>query len=336
MVATQDIASAKSALTQLASRDALLLSSEQHVRGVLSDAGVASRALIHALGVLAADQVLWAWSDKREGVLEDAQRSLRSVGFENALLLEAIREVLVGGAKSADSRRQPTNRRVVTSDGTLWVYCPPGAFVMGSRFDDPLAQSEEQPCVVRTVSSGFWMMSAPVTEGAYQRVNRGVLLGNRGNHALPVTSVSFHDAQLFCAKLASELGLGGKIRLPTEVEWEYACRAGDPNAESSLRLDAVWSAETSDGKLQPVCLSMPNAWGLYDMLGNVWEWADSGYTNYGGVASENTVRILRGGSHLNSGRAWLRPAARRWESPRKTFPDVGFRVVCDGGEHGLG
>jgi formylglycine-generating enzyme required for sulfatase activity len=180
------------------------------------------------------------------------------------------------------------------------------------------------------------MMSAPVTEGAYERVNRGIPLGNRGNHAMPVTSVSFHGAQSFCSKLGSELGLGGKLRLPTESEWEYACRAGDPNAESSLRLEAVWSAETSDGKLQPICLSMPNAWGLYDMIGNVWEWVDSVYTNYGGGVSEESVRIMRGGSHLNSGRAWLRPAARRWESPRKTFTDVGFRAVCDGGEHGLG
>ena len=336
MVATQDIAAAQRALREFAKRDAMLLKSEQHVRGALSDCGVASRALIHSIGLLAADQVLSAWFDQAEGFLEDAERSLRSVGFENALLLNAIREVLVGGAKPEDRHRPPTNRRVVTSDGTLWVYCPPGAFVMGSRFGDPLAQSEEQPCVLRNVASGFWMMSAPVTEGAYQRVNRGILLGNRGNHAMPVTSVSFHGAQSFCSKLGSELGLGGKLRLPTESEWEYACRAGEPNAESSLRLEAVWSAETSDGKLQPICLSMPNAWGLYDMIGNVWEWVDSVYTNYGGGVSDESVRIMRGGSHLNSGRAWLRPAARRWESPRKTFPDVGFRVVCDGGEHGLG
>jgi formylglycine-generating enzyme required for sulfatase activity len=336
MVATQDISAAQKALRELAKRDALLLKSEQHVRGVLSDAGVASRALIHAIGLLATDQVLSAWFDQAEGFLEDAQRSLRSVGFDSTLLLEAIREVLGGGAKPEDIHRPPTNRRVVTSDGTLWVYCPPGAFVMGSRFGDPLAQSEEQPCVLRNVASGFWMMSAPVTEGAYQRISRGVLLGNRGNHAMPVTSVSFHGAQSFCSKLGSELGLGGKLRLPTESEWEYACRAGDPNAESSLRLEAVWSAETSDGKLQPICLSMPNAWGLYDMIGNVWEWVDSVYTNYGGGVSEESVRIMRGGSHLNSGRAWLRPAARRWESPRKTFTDVGFRAVCDGGEHGLG
>ena len=336
MVAKQDIAAAQKALTQLASRDAPLLSLEQHVRGVLSDAGVASRALIHAIGVLAADGVLVTWHERGTELLQAAERSLRSVGFENSLLMDAVRDVLGGDPSGGGAKRPAMNGRVVTSDGTLWVYCPPGAFVMGSRVGDPLAQSEEQPCVLRNIASGFWMMSAPVTEGAYQRVSRGIHLGNRGNHAMPATSVSFHGAQSFCAKLGSELGLGGKLRLPTESEWEYACRAGDPNAESSLRLDAVWSSETSDGKLQPICLSMPNAWGLYDMIGNVWEWVDSVYTNYGGGVSEESVRIMRGGSHLNSGRAWLRPAARRWESPRKTFTDVGFRVVCDGSPQGLG
>jgi formylglycine-generating enzyme required for sulfatase activity len=175
--------------------------------------------------------------------------------------------------------------------------------------------------------------------------------------------VSWFDAVTFCNKLSQREGrrpyyriedrtvtiLGGNgYRLPTEAEWEYACRASnDPgsatkhpfgNDESDLESYA-WSIENSNAETHPVGQKRPNRWGLYDMQGNVWEWCQDVYSadSYkvspdtdplGPAADENSSRVIRGGSCVYPVRA-CRPAQREWLEPEDRIHDsLGFRVAA--------
>lgn len=128
----------------------------------------------------------------------------------------------------------------------------------------------------------FEICEAPVTQAQYEMVmgNNPSYFKDSGPDA-PVETVSFNDAQAFIKKL-NEIQNEYTYRLPTEEEWEYACRAGSTtdyffgNDESDLK-DYAWYCENSDNKTHPVKQKKPNAWGLYDMHGNVWEWTESVY-----------------------------------------------------------
>ena len=153
----------------------------------------------------------------------------------------------------------------------------------------------------------------------------------------PVEQVSWDDAQEFLAKL----NLMEKIdtyRLPTEAEWEYACRAGSTtrfcfgDKEEKLG-EYAWYGDNSEGKTHPVGQKQPNAWGLYDMHGNVWEWCQDWYGDYpagpvtdprGPDAGE--YRVLRGGSWDNDTRN-LRSAVRNYYYPDYRSDIIGFRVA---------
>jgi formylglycine-generating enzyme required for sulfatase activity len=158
----------------------------------------------------------------------------------------------------------------------------------------------------------------------------------------PVESVSWEDAQEFCQKLST---LTKKTyRLPSEAEWEYACRAGTQSSyyfgddENQLG-EYAWYGENSNDQTQPVGQKKPNKWGLYDMLGNVWEWCeDDGHSNYNGAPTDGRAwidndnrsqapyRIKRGGSWFNYSRR-CRCAYRDDLYPAGRLNNVGFRVV---------
>ncbi len=215
------------------------------------------------------------------------------------------------------------------------VWCPPGEFVMGSpEGEEGRWPSETQHRV--TLTQGFWMAKYPVTQAQWKSV-----MGNNPAHVqgddLPVESVSWEDCVGFCGKA------GHGLRLPTEAEWEYACRAGRTGAFAGTgRLEEMgWYGENSGGMTHSVGKKQPNAWGLYDMHGNVEEWcADCAYwmddypsgaaTDPSGPAS-GLSRMLRGGS-------WCaipdhcRSAARTSSSPDIRFVSVGFRPCCSAGE----
>ena len=150
----------------------------------------------------------------------------------------------------------------------------------------------------------------------------------------PVELVSWEDAQEFIGRLNAKEG-SARYRLPTEAEWEYACRAGTETPRYHHDLDTIaWYTANSNGHTHPVGQKVPNAWGLYDMLGNVSEWCHHGgreYTAAGVVdpTGAGALRVIRGGSWGEAARD-VRAADRGWNHPGYRSGDLGFRCVSSG------
>ena len=221
-----------------------------------------------------------------------------------------------------------------------------GAFMMGSRNGrnaEPGRQPGESRHSVR-LTRPFQLAASPVTRGKWRAImgtdpSKGAGAGDE----LPVDSVSWEDCQSFFAKLNNDHPVPGyKWRLPTEAQWEYACRAGTPGPYAGTgRLDDMgWyagnSADTANpgGSAHPVRAKRPNAWGFYDMHGNVWEWCADGWLPSLGheprvdpcAAPSGMERVVRGGS-WNSSAAFCRCASRRGMARSARFDNVGFRVA---------
>ena len=213
-------------------------------------------------------------------------------------------------------------------DGLNYVYIPPGRFTMGCSPGDTEAFDDEKPAHDVTISKGFWMCQTPVTIGAWNRycAAKGAT-PKTGDDSLPVAEVSWDEAQAYCA------WAGG--RLPTEAEWEYAARAGTTEPRYGKLDEIAWYSENSGGKAHPVGQKRPNAWGLYDMLGNVFEWTADWYDKkyYTSQPAEDPTgpatghaRTLRGGSWLLSPR-FIRVSYRANGGPALRSSDFGFRCV---------
>jgi formylglycine-generating enzyme required for sulfatase activity len=186
----------------------------------------------------------------------------------------------------------------------------------------------------------FWIGRFEVTQGEYS-----AFTGKNPSHftngpACPVEKVTFNDAVSFCARLterernAGRLPTGFEYRLPWEIEWEYACLAGSTNrfsfGQSPEEADPhAWTAENSDAAPHPVGLKRPNAWGLHDMHGNVWEWClDSFKPEPGKPAPPNAgkFKIFKGGG-WNQDAEFAGAANRFMMSPSYGIHFVGFRIV---------
>ena len=189
------------------------------------------------------------------------------------------------GDSSAPATGQRFYRATVYSPPTNMVFIPPGTFRMGSPTNEQDRASREGPQTAVTLSRGFWMGRYEVTQGAYQSVmntNPSYFAG-LSNH--PVEQVTWEDAINYCGQLTQQERTAGRIaantlyRLPTEAEWEYACRAwtstrfshGDDDGYTNLT-DYAWYALNSGATTHPVGQKLPNLWGLHDMHGNVFEW----------------------------------------------------------------
>jgi len=153
--------------------------------------------------------------------------------------------------------------------------------------------------------------------------------------------VAWDDAVEFCRRLSelpAEKRAGRKYRLPTEAEWEYACRAGSTDAYgASIPEDVGWYSSNSEGRTHPVGQKKPNAWGLYDMHGNILEWCSDVYADYpprdavdpkGPEGDENSKRVVRSGSWYE-GRQTSRSANRMGNPPEKGTDRHGLRVCCE-------
>jgi formylglycine-generating enzyme required for sulfatase activity len=214
----------------------------------------------------------------------------------------------------------------------LMKWCPPGSFLMGSPEDEEERWDNENQVQV-TLSQGFWMAQTQVTQAQWQAV-----MGNNPSHFrgenLPVGRVSWHEAQEFVSKINASLVIsdGMQMTLPTEAQWEYAARAGETGAYSGGTLDEVaWYDGNSERKKHPVRTKKPNAWGLYDMLGNVWEWCADCYEEEleGGIdpgASSGSIRVARGGS-WRDGAIFCRVASRLDYGQSYAVDSIGFRVA---------
>jgi formylglycine-generating enzyme required for sulfatase activity len=157
----------------------------------------------------------------------------------------------------------PVTKAVNPKDGLTYVWIPPGRFMMGCSPGDAECSDHEKPAHEVTITRGFWLGQTPVTQRAYQRVDRQDPSYVKGPN-LPVEMVSSDNAKAYCT------AIGG--RLPTEAEWEYAARAGSTGARYGDLNEIAWYQGNSGGKTHEVGQKLPNAFGLYDMLGRVWQW----------------------------------------------------------------
>jgi formylglycine-generating enzyme required for sulfatase activity len=235
-----------------------------------------------------------------------------------------------------------------TPPGMVKIF--PGTFQMGSNAAGGApyyGNSGTQPVHQVTLSQCFWMGATEVTQAQYQSL-MGTNPSNFPGANNPVEKVSWNDAQAYCAALTTQQAALGNVpagyhyRLPTEAEWEYACRAGTTTefntGEALFCNDAKFyysyhsnSFCNSNGTV-PVGSYAPNAWGLYDMHGNVWEWCLDSYASYtAGAVTDPFVtggigRFIRGGSWDNTS-VVCRSAFRYPGNPDDAGYDIGFRVV---------
>jgi formylglycine-generating enzyme required for sulfatase activity len=222
----------------------------------------------------------------------------------------------------------------------IWVK--PGAFSMGSQPEEA-ADKAETPLTRVTFTRGFWLGRTEVTQAQYQAV-----AGTNPSHftesgsGAPVERVSWIEATAYCDKLTKREQAAGRLpenyvyTLPTEAQWEYACRAGTTGQYAGDAEKMAWYDLNSAGATHPVAQRQSNNWGFYDMAGNVLEWCADWYGNYPGGAvtdptgpSEGSFRMARGGS-WRSKMEIGRSAARSGASPARQDYTLGFRLALRG------
>jgi formylglycine-generating enzyme required for sulfatase activity len=199
---------------------------------------------------------------------------------------------------------------------------------MGCSPGDPDCFDDERPQHTVRITKGFWVGQTEVTQAAYQKVIRSNPSHFKGEN-LPVEQVSWEEAKRYCR------AIGG--RLPTEAEWEYAARAGSPGARYG-DLDAIaWYPGNSQSRTHEAKTKQPNALGLYDTLGNVWEWVEDWYhpDYYQRLPSpaldppvpvSGESRVVRGGSWGDVPRV-VRVSLRYRNRPEFRYSNIGFRCV---------
>jgi formylglycine-generating enzyme required for sulfatase activity len=213
-----------------------------------------------------------------------------------------------------------------------WI--PAGTFLVGSPDEEEGRYSDEGPQHDVTLSNGYWIFDTPCTQALWEAVT-GENPSKFKGPARPVEQVSWQDCKQFLKQLNQHLP-GLELRLPTEAEWEYACRAGSDTAQYGELDSIAWYAKNSDSESHDVASKQPNAWGVYDMLGNVWEWCeDHSYRPY---VSESVVdprfskedsgadRVIRGGC-WGIGAQVVRAAYRFGYLPGARWNDLGFRCL---------
>ena len=224
----------------------------------------------------------------------------------------------------------------------LLAWIEPGTFTLGSPTTELDRVNDEGPQTQVTISRGFWMSRYEVTQEEYLAV-----MGNdpsyfTGDMKRPAEQMTWYDATNYCGKLtqqersAGRLPAGFEYRLPTEAEWEYACRAGsttrfgygDDLNYANLG-GYAWYVGNSDNTPHPVGQKQPNAWGLYDMHGNVFEWCLDYYGPYPGGSVTDPKGPASGSDHVIRGGCWYFDA----KDCRSAYR---FSLWPDGGDNGLG
>ena len=241
-------------------------------------------------------------------------------------------------------RQRILSRRITNSIGMELVFAPPGEFVMGSPSGELRRDEDERQRRVK-LARGFYVGATEVTQSQWSAI-----MGNNPSKwkgdDLPVEQISWEEALEFCRRLSTKEGR--RYRLPTEEEWEYACRAGTTTpfsfGETISTDQADYDGEYTYGhglkgvfrnQTVPVRSFPPNAWGLYDMHGNVWEWCPDSYRDYPQSPVRRKVeeafiegRVLRGGSWRSRPR-YCRCANRVRDTQDSRLNNIGFRVVLE-------
>jgi len=219
------------------------------------------------------------------------------------------------------------------ADGLTYAWIPPGTFMMGCSAQDSECKDDEKPAHQVAIEKGFWMGQTEVTIAAFKKFNPKFVSPDPSSAPnLPVCGVSWTEAKNYCA------ATGG--RLPTEAEWEYAARGGSSQAFYGTISEIAWYANNSADGPHPVGKKRPNAFGLYDMLGNVSEWVLDRYFNKYSYDSESTgpnveqplasnaLAVARGGFWQNEAVA-LRVSHRLAQYKEGDDVPIGFRCARD-------
>ncbi|MDR3108180.1 MAG: formylglycine-generating enzyme family protein [Planctomycetaceae bacterium] len=229
---------------------------------------------------------------------------------------------------NSNSTRNAGARMELTIEGVRYAFrwCPAGKFMMGSpRGEEDRNEDETQHEV--TLTQGFWMGETEVTAPMWSCVMKSIpynKLSKERKLPFPITRVSWHDCEAFIDKL-NKLGVapsGFKFSLPTESQWEYACRAGTKGAYSDKLDNAAWynsnsgpngGAPTHRYEGEPMYTHQvgtkdENNWGLYDMHGNVWEWCNDWYGDYPTDSVIDPTGAANGGWRVYRGGCWYSPA----------------------------
>lgn len=236
------------------------------------------------------------------------------------------------------NRSLETMKETITNSlGIEMRLIGPGAFVMGSDDTDPA----EQPAHEVRITKPFYLGVHEVTNAAWKRV-MGDVPSEWPEDDKPVVNIRWHEAVEFCQKLAElpeERAAGRSYRLPTEAEWEYSCRADStslfPFGSDVARLgEYAWLTINSDLCTHPVGLKKPNAWGLYDVQGNVWEWCSDRYGPYGSESSTDPTGPAKGSDRVTRGNGWgcspdksCASSRRGGNDPSTQLPYLGLRVA---------
>ncbi len=222
----------------------------------------------------------------------------------------------------------PGSVKTNPQDGLEYVWIPAGSFNMGCSTGDDQCFSEEKPAHLVSLSKGFWMGRTEVTVEAYEKF--AGIVEHRYQHdgySMPVVNVTWDEANDFC-KWA-----GG--RLPTEAEWEYAARAGSSTSRYGELDDIAWHEKNSGNTIHQVGQKQSNKFGLFDMLGNAWEWVNDWYDGKYYVSSPELdptgpetgqLHGLRGGSWLSSSKL-LRASDRGRSLAELRFNYFGLRCA---------
>jgi formylglycine-generating enzyme required for sulfatase activity len=309
-----------------------------------------------------ASQLVVTWNDAGKGMTLQRAASLSNPKWEDIANSEGTNRMRFPMTSAAGFFRL-----VMLSPSDRFVWIPPGSFVMGSptnevdRGANEGPRLDESPQTAVTISRGFWMGKYEVTQGEYLSLmnSNPSYFSTNNNYSQdlnrPVEQVSWYDATNYCGQLTQRERTAGRIatnavyRLPTEAEWEYACRAGtstrfsygdDPGYTNLTNY--AWYSDNSGFMTHPVGQKLPNPWGLYDMHGNVWEFCQDWSATYpGGIAIDpqgpatGSFRVDRGGAWgwgYNFGAGSCRSARRDDTLPQDWFQNLGFRVVFAPGQ----
>jgi formylglycine-generating enzyme required for sulfatase activity/ABC-type phosphate transport system substrate-binding protein len=269
----------------------------------------------------------------------------RARAFVGAVLLSvAAAPAQVSSPPAANSESpRPGQSFSVESLDLRMVWLPSGDFELGSPAHEASRGADEGPQTRVSITRGFWIGAYEVTQAQWRAV-MGTDTSRFRAPKLPVEQVSWNDAMEFARRVDSRERQAGRIpegyafTLPTEAQWEYAAKAGGKGAFTGNVDDAAWHDQNSGGTTHPVGTKKPNPWGLYDMLGNVWEWCSDWYAPYPGGTARNYAGPAAGFAKASRGGSWwagprgARPANRYRDMPQNGNDDLGLRLALVPGE----
>lgn len=274
-------------------------------------------------------------------VAGESEARVRSAEAEKVRLAKAltalsdaqIKQLAMGDAKTSEGKAFKAGDKIIMGIPLRWI--PPGQFMMGSPSSEEGRDFDEDQCKV-ILTRGFFLGETECTQDQWEAVMGSNPSRFKGAHR-PVERLSWTDAVEYCKRLTAKqqaegiLPKGWEWRLPTEAEWEYAARAATVGSRYG-ELDAIaWYGGNSGGETHPVMQKAANAWGLHDMMGNVWEWCSGWAGEYPTGSVTDPVgpdsashRVCRGGSWDGSA-SNVRSAVRGKFFPESSYQNLGFR-----------